>query len=222
MPSGKKRQSKAQRDGRHPSASGATAEEEIEEEDVEGYEQEDDQDEEDVDHEEDLATTVERLRRENEELKRQHGPPGTGMGRGGTRMGATTGGFGTRSAYDSGGYVPQLSTYKLGTLKLLPPNTPVVESLADIYRLRSFLLHWMGPRSFILRCAPAEQALQKPSVRKVHEEKWRRFEEEHSSASMDNMQTVLSATRTIQIGRLKKNILMGDLLFLGSCLHVSP
>ena len=135
-------------------------------------------------------------------------------------MGATTGGFGTRSAYDSGGYIPQKSTYKLGTLKQLPSNTPAVESLADIYRLRSFLLHWMGPRSFILRCAPAEQALQKPSVRKVHEEKWRRFEEEHSSASMDNMQTVLSATRTIQIGRLKKNILMSDLLFLSSCLHV--
>jgi hypothetical protein len=125
---------------------------------------------------------IEKLRLENRRLKRQEGPTMRGRG------GKATGGFDRASDSDPGGYAFRPTIYKLGTIRQLPQGIPVVESTPDIYRLRSFLLRWMGPRSFILRCANAERALQDRATQEIYEDKWNTFEQEHTPGSMENLQ----------------------------------
>ena len=44
-----------------------------------------------------------------------------------------------------------LQTYRFGSLKPLPIDIPAVNSMADVYRLRSFLFNALRTRSFLLR-----------------------------------------------------------------------
>ena len=126
---------------------------------------------------------IEKLRLENRRLKRPEGPNMKGRG------GKTSGGFAKVSESDSGGYSAYRQTvYKLGTTRELPRGTPMVGTLADIYRLRSFLFRSMGPRSFVLRCAEAEQRIQDRASQELYEDKWYQFEQEHTPGSMENLQ----------------------------------
>jgi hypothetical protein len=143
-------------------------------------------DHEEADKDLDAQQEIKSLRLELENLRRQQRTPAN-KGRGGMRLSSSTSSFGPTN-FDSGGYGNRLAAYKTGTLRQLPVDTPAVETMADIYRLRSSLFNWLGAKSFLLRCASIEQDLQTPEQRRVYEDKWNCFVRDHTPDSMETLQ----------------------------------
>jgi hypothetical protein len=73
-----------------------------------------------------------------------------------------------------------LQTYRFGSLKPLPSDIPAVNSMADVYRLRSFLFNALGTRSFLLRRCKEEMKLQDAATKQKYLDKWTEFETHHA------------------------------------------